>query len=93
MFGRLSIYDKSGVLALETKAPIGKQYLVCIDFHNRNNSQNEWIHITNQLTKDEARLVMHGSILRTGLEQRDSHHVMEQDLCPTNVTIINMRDK
>ncbi len=40
MFGRLSIYDKSGVLALETKAPIGKQYLVCIDFHNRNNSQN-----------------------------------------------------
>jgi hypothetical protein len=35
---------------------------------------------------------MHGSILRTSLEQRDSHHVMEQDLCPTNVTTINMKD-
>jgi hypothetical protein len=36
----INIYYKSGVLALETKAPIGKQYLVCIDFHDRNNSQN-----------------------------------------------------
>ncbi len=33
MFGIISIYDKNGVWALETKAPIGKQYLVCIDFH------------------------------------------------------------